>query len=166
MAISKRLRFEVLQRDNFTCRYCGAFAPFVRLEADHVQPRSRGGKDIPENLVTACRDCNGGKSALLPEEWLRREIEQIARQWRDPEAEDDLSDMYAYQHALYDLEELSTADALHFMAQAYIKVMPYRPTHSEQIQLAAILAREARHTPEAIDPFATPGPGAQLAPGS
>lgn len=64
MAISKRLRFEVFKRDNFTCVYCGRQAPEVVLEADHRQPRSQGGKDVIANLVTACFDCNRGKGPV------------------------------------------------------------------------------------------------------
>lgn len=64
MAVSKKLRFEVFRRDNFACRYCGRSAQDERivLEPDHVVPRSRGGKDVAANLVTACEDCNSGKS--------------------------------------------------------------------------------------------------------
>jgi 5-methylcytosine-specific restriction endonuclease McrA len=31
MAITKKLRFEVFKRDNFTCRYCGRKTPEVIL---------------------------------------------------------------------------------------------------------------------------------------
>jgi 5-methylcytosine-specific restriction endonuclease McrA len=61
MAINARLRFAVLNRDGFTCQYCGRSAPGVTLEVDHIQPRSRGGRSRRENLTTACRDCNRGK---------------------------------------------------------------------------------------------------------
>lgn len=66
MAVSKRLRYEVLRRDNHTCRYCGQAAPDVPLTVDHVVPTALGGNDDPGNLVTACRDCNSGKSATPP----------------------------------------------------------------------------------------------------
>lgn len=56
-------RWEILQRDNFTCRYCGQFAPNVVLEVDHVTPVCEGGDDSPDNLVTSCRSCNRGKEA-------------------------------------------------------------------------------------------------------
>lgn len=62
MSVSKKLRWQVLVRDGFMCRYCGSAAPDVRLEADHVIPRSKGGLDTLENLVTACEACNRGKS--------------------------------------------------------------------------------------------------------
>jgi 5-methylcytosine-specific restriction endonuclease McrA len=61
--VNKRLRFAVLERDDFTCQYCGRRPPEVRLEVDHLEPRARGGKDGLWNLVTACWDCNRGKGA-------------------------------------------------------------------------------------------------------
>lgn len=61
---SKRLRFEILKRDGFRCRYCGASAASTILHVDHVVPEASGGEDLPENLVTACADCNGGKSDI------------------------------------------------------------------------------------------------------
>jgi len=68
MSVSNRLRYEVLRRDNFTCRYCGASAPDVVLEVDHVVPVSLGGTDHPRNLVAACVDCNSGKSSSSPDD--------------------------------------------------------------------------------------------------
>jgi hypothetical protein len=38
----------------------------VKLNVDHVIPQSLGGSDAPGNLVTACADCNGGKTSSLP----------------------------------------------------------------------------------------------------
>lgn len=67
MAVSKRLRYEILRRDNHTCRYCGASAPDVPLRVDHVIPVSLGGPDRPSNLVTACQDCNAGKTSSMPD---------------------------------------------------------------------------------------------------
>lgn len=64
-AISKRLRFEVLKRDRFSCLYCSARPPKVALEIDHILPVSKGGKNTIDNLVTACFDCNRGKSNIL-----------------------------------------------------------------------------------------------------
>lgn len=61
MGISKKLRFEVFKRDNFSCTYCGATAP-IRLEVDHIHPRCQGGSDNLANLTTACFPCNRGKS--------------------------------------------------------------------------------------------------------
>lgn len=68
-SISKSTRFEILQRDNHTCQYCGRKAPDVELQIDHLVPVARGGTDDFENLVTSCADCNSGKSAKLIEEF-------------------------------------------------------------------------------------------------
>jgi hypothetical protein len=61
VSLSKRDRFRVLVRDQFTCRYCGRSAPNVVLEVDHRKPRCQGGSDDQWNLVTACHDCNRSK---------------------------------------------------------------------------------------------------------
>ena len=63
-AISKGLRFDVLNRDGFKCRYCGASQKDgATLHIDHVVAVARGGKNEIGNLVTACAACNLGKSA-------------------------------------------------------------------------------------------------------
>lgn len=64
----KRLRFEILKRDGFRCRYCGAAATSKPLHVDHVVPVAEGGETIAENLVAACADCNGGKSYVKLDE--------------------------------------------------------------------------------------------------
>jgi hypothetical protein len=62
MSIGKRVRFEVFKRDSFKCQYCGATAPDVLLEVDHIQPSSKEGSDEILNLITSCEACNRGKS--------------------------------------------------------------------------------------------------------
>lgn len=63
--LSQKIRFQVLDRDNFTCQYCGEKAPDVELEVDHINPVSKGGTDDLQNLVAACKSCNRGKGAEL-----------------------------------------------------------------------------------------------------
>jgi len=62
--IPKRIRFEVLKRDSFTCQYCGASAPNVLLQIDHIIPVSKGGDNDIMNLITSCDSCNSGKSNI------------------------------------------------------------------------------------------------------
>ena len=57
-----RLRWVVLNRDNFTCQYCGRKAPDVILHVDHKKSRIDGGNDELDNLVTACASCKIGKN--------------------------------------------------------------------------------------------------------
>lgn len=81
MAISKRLRYEILRRDNHTCRYCGASAPDVKLTVDHVLPVALGGQDVPENLVAACEPCNTGKTSSSPDAPVVADVERDAHRW-------------------------------------------------------------------------------------
>lgn len=83
MAVSTRTRFEVLKRDDFTCRYCGRKPPEVKLHVDHIVPVSKGGTDDFVNLVTACQDCNLGKSAKeLTNKTVRHDANQLAEEMR------------------------------------------------------------------------------------
>lgn len=60
-SIPKSLRFDVLNRDAFKCRYCGNSPPHTTLEVDHVVPLCDGGRTILDNLASACKECNRGK---------------------------------------------------------------------------------------------------------
>lgn len=60
--ITKKLRFEIFKRDGFKCAYCGKEPPNTVLEIDHIEPVSKGGEDDINNYITACFDCNRGKS--------------------------------------------------------------------------------------------------------
>lgn len=61
--VVKLNRKEILQRDDYTCQYCGRRTH--DLTVDHVLPRHRGGQHVWENVVAACKVCNhrkGGKT--------------------------------------------------------------------------------------------------------
>lgn len=62
-SLSKKTRFDVFKRDDFTCQYCGAHPPAVILHADHIIAVANGGGDEQDNLVTSCEPCNLGKGA-------------------------------------------------------------------------------------------------------
>lgn len=62
--ITKRVRFNVLHRDGFRCRYCGASGDGSTLHIDHVVAVANGGSNDPGNLVTACIECNLGKGSI------------------------------------------------------------------------------------------------------
>lgn len=87
MALTKRTRYEVLRRDNHTCRYCGASAPDAKLTVDHVTPVALGGTDDPSNLVAACRDCNAGKASTSPDAPLVADVAQTALIWKGAQEE-------------------------------------------------------------------------------
>ena len=57
------LRYDILVRDGFRCKICGASAADgVKLHVDHILPVSKGGKTVESNLRTLCERCNLGKS--------------------------------------------------------------------------------------------------------
>lgn len=58
-------RLNIFRRDGFRCVYCGSLHD---LTLDHVIPRSQGGRDTWENLVTACNRCNHRKGNRTPEQ--------------------------------------------------------------------------------------------------
>jgi hypothetical protein len=76
MTVTKRTRYEVLRRDEHTCRYC--HATDQPLTVDHVIPVALGGGDDPSNLVAACKDCNAGKSSSSPDGSLVAEVKEDA----------------------------------------------------------------------------------------
>ncbi len=72
-------RKNLMVRDAHQCQYCGKTPPVRDLNIDHVMPRSRGGPDSWENLVTACRVCNLRKGWKTPEEANMRLARKPAR---------------------------------------------------------------------------------------
>jgi 5-methylcytosine-specific restriction endonuclease McrA len=53
-ALWRKIRSQVLKRDQDTCYYCGQYADTV----EHLIERSQGGTDSMDNLVAACKKCN------------------------------------------------------------------------------------------------------------
>lgn len=101
--IPKKIRFEVLKRDKFTCQYCGKSAPDVVLEIDHIKPVSKGGDNDILNLVTSCVDCNRGKTNVeLSDDSAvkkqQRQLQELA------ERKEQLEMMLEWRSSLNDLE--------------------------------------------------------------
>ncbi|MFF8942864.1 HNH endonuclease [Streptomyces sp. NPDC014864] len=67
-------RRDVFARWGGLCCYCDAPAEHL----DHVQPLSRGGRDVLSNVVPACADCNLGKAALTLAEWAGNRLASTA----------------------------------------------------------------------------------------
>ena len=61
-------RHRIFARDRYRCQYCGRRGTAFDLTLDHILPKSRGGRTLAENLVTACRVCNNRKGDRTPEE--------------------------------------------------------------------------------------------------
>ncbi len=57
-------------RDNYRCVYCGkdmlsSLDDWLSLEVDHLVPKTGGGTDAEDNLVTSCKVCNKLKSSYF-----------------------------------------------------------------------------------------------------
>ena len=66
--MTSALRKEILERDHYTCKKCGASIeeePNLLLEIDHIIPISRGGITSVENLQTLCWRCNRSKGSKI-----------------------------------------------------------------------------------------------------
>lgn len=48
----------VLYRDNHTCQICKGKSGDTVLEVHHILPKSKGGTDMPDNLITLCHCCH------------------------------------------------------------------------------------------------------------
>jgi len=59
-------RFNVFLRDRFGCQYCNQTFAAHDLTFDHVVPKSKGGRTLWYNVVTACSPCNLLKGNRLP----------------------------------------------------------------------------------------------------
>lgn len=77
-AISKSVRFEVFKRDNFRCQYCGATAPDVLLELDHVMPVAGGGDSEILNLLTSWPLLKEAYAADIGIENIERLVDGVA----------------------------------------------------------------------------------------
>lgn len=84
--LTQAQKFEILHRDGFKCRYCGAAPGSQWLEVEHLIPVSHGGSDDHLNLVASCKKCNRGRSdqILFPHDMILGEDDQgwqIVKQW-------------------------------------------------------------------------------------
>src|SRR5260370_15542900 len=61
--VTARLRRQVAQRARGCCEYCRSQDRFAMqpFSAEHIEPRSRGGRTQLQNLAWACQGCNNHK---------------------------------------------------------------------------------------------------------
>ena len=58
-------RENIFKRDERRCAYCSSIK---NLTIDHIIPKSKGGRNSWENLVTCCFPCNAKKGDRTPEQ--------------------------------------------------------------------------------------------------
>ena len=72
--------FDALSEFEKKCPYCGKDQYRIgirdKIEIDHFIPVSKGGQDVPWNLLPVCKDCNRKKRDRLPGDFLQPDIFQ------------------------------------------------------------------------------------------
>ncbi|WP_213526280.1 HNH endonuclease [Paenibacillus sp. J31TS4] len=63
-------RKAALKRDHYTCLWCGRPGTTV----DHIIPASKGGSDLPPNLLAACMECNTKRGSRSAFSYFREKI--------------------------------------------------------------------------------------------
>ena len=64
--MTKTLRKQIMERDNYTCQICGKHMPDeVGFQVDHIVPINEGGKSVPSNLQILCSKCKGSKGKKI-----------------------------------------------------------------------------------------------------
>lgn len=135
--ISKKLRFEIFKRDAFTCQYCGAKAPDVILELDHIIPVAKSGTTDILNLITACKACNAGKSdrELSDNSVIERQREQLSEL---QERKEQIEMMIEWQRELAVLDDYAEDKVSNFWAEL---VSPYKLNENGMGKLKKLLTK-------------------------
>lgn len=74
--LSKMERLTVYNKMHGHCAYCGCDLEYKNMQVDHVVAINRGGADILNNMLPACRSCNHYKSTLTVNSF-RKTIEKM-----------------------------------------------------------------------------------------
>ena len=61
-AFSENMKREAYEKQSGICTKCGSHFEVNEMEADHITPRSQGGKTTAENCQMLCKECNRRKS--------------------------------------------------------------------------------------------------------
>jgi hypothetical protein len=70
--------FDALNKFEKKCPYCGKEQYRVgirdKIEIDHFVPISKGGQNVPWNIIPVCKECNRKKRDHLPQDFLPTEV--------------------------------------------------------------------------------------------
>lgn len=67
--IGTAMRKAVLKRGNEKCAYCGRRLDMQHLTIDHYHPLDKNGSNSVDNLLPACKKCNGFKANMTKNEF-------------------------------------------------------------------------------------------------
>ena len=133
--LAQKIRFEVFKRDSFTCQYCGTQAPDAILEVDHIIPVSKGGTNDVLNLITACKECNRGKSNnVLSDDTV---VNKMRKQAKELQERREMIEMMAnWQKGLLEEHEIQF-NSLEALLQSYYPA--YRLSENSKRQFRKLI---------------------------
>jgi 5-methylcytosine-specific restriction endonuclease McrA len=104
----------LISRDGRTCVWCGREPWPADLTAEHLLPRSRRGRTVPENLAVACRACNKRRRTKPVVAYVRAQIDEGRQPRLDllRDALDRLGRSGSPAHADYARRQLALLDRL------------------------------------------------------
>jgi hypothetical protein len=123
-ALSDTMRENILERDDHQCKYCEVGLPVATLEVHHIIPVSKGGRHVPDNLVTLCERCHKALHRLSAVDGLSCWILDVAQdeEMNTPDSPEVLQDKYSIpvpEH--WDSEEwVETISELEVPARVYL----------------------------------------------
>lgn len=93
--LSEKQKDAIKKSDKYTCQYCGSTEK-ESMQVDHIIPKSSGGDNMRDNLITACEHCNMEKGAkpviqyiastgLDPLDNLKVQIQKLFKRGKIPE---------------------------------------------------------------------------------
>lgn len=66
--IDNIIQWQVFERDNYTCQYCGRRG--IPMSVDHIVVWEEGGATIIDNLLCTCKKCNRDRGNMAFDKWL------------------------------------------------------------------------------------------------
>ena len=85
LAISKKVKDRVYQRDDGCCVWCGK----PGIPEAHFIPRSLGGLGIEQNILTLCRSCHDrydrSPDRKKMKDWFREYLRSMYENWNEEE---------------------------------------------------------------------------------
>ena len=105
---------ELIARDGGVCVWCARTPWHSDLTAEHLLPRSRGGRGLPENLAVACRTCNRRRRSRGVAAYARSRLDEglETRLDRLAAALEDLAGSPSSPHARYGRRQLELLSRL------------------------------------------------------
>lgn len=127
-SLTKKIRFEVLKRDWFKCKYCWKTPDqWAKLQVDHIIPVAEWWWNEIENLTSACFECNIWKwKRMLSKKHTNRDLKKETKDMK--EQVEILKEYYKYLKVKNELEYKK--DSLEeFEKITWSKPSEYRATH-------------------------------------